>query len=240
MKSLLKISLFLFIALLSLPIYARAQAEPTASPSPSPNLEEVTENLKERLKNSVGNLEEINLVEEKLSLRGYIGTVTDIIQDTIVIADKSGKKNINVLTETTILRSPGNKEIDLDNVRLDDAIIAIGDPLSEDELDGKRLIVSEETFSPPEKLAGLATINKINRYSFDLTTSQGESLELFFTGKTAYKKPAKSLELADLAEGDEILFTAVKDKDDDWSATIVMQITPALPTSNPESTSPTE
>lgn len=222
MQKLPLISLFFALALVAAPL---AIAE-----------DEVTENLKERLKTAVSGAQ-VNEIVPTGQLKGYVGTVTDIIQNTIILEDKSGKKSVRVGDDSTLLRTPGSAEIKLESVRIDDSIIAIGDPLGEeeDEIDGKRIIVSENAFTPPAKLSGLGTVKAVNRYSFDLDVPDSdEDLELFYTGKTTYKTQDSTLEFEDIGEGDEILFTAVKDKDGDWSATIVMQIKPAPPSPSPE------
>lgn len=217
----------LVFALLLTPLLANPTQAQDASTPPTSNIDEVTENLRTRLKNSVASEQEINLIEEAARLRAYVGVVTDIVQDNIILEDKSGKKNVKILSDSTIIRSPGNKEIDLESVRIDDSIIAIGDPTAEDELDGKRLIVSEDKLSPPEKLSGLATITAVNRYSFTLQEpDKSEPLELYFTNQTLYKSPSERLDQDDIIEGSTILYTAVTDKDGDWSATNILQIRP--------------
>jgi len=194
--------------------------------------DQVTENLKERLKSAVSDVQ-VNQVEEATNRKGYIGTVTDIIQNTIILEDKEGKKSIKIDDDSTIIRNPGNSKIELTSVQIDDSIIAIGDLIEADELQGKRMIVSANSFSPPTKISGVGTISQLNRYSYSLTSKDSdEELELFFTNKTIYKSPSELLENTDLQEGDEILYTAIKDKDDDWSATIVMQLVPAPTESN--------
>lgn len=186
---------------------------------------EVTNNLKERLKEVVTGTEINEVSEPKLS--GYIGQVTDIIQNTIILEDKEGKKSVRVDDDSTILRSPGSKEIDLESVRIEDSIIAIGVPSADDEITGRRIIVSTTALTPPDKISGIATISSIDKYSFSLTVAgQEDPFKLFFTSSTVYKSPSTILDQEDLSVGDEILYTAARDKDDDWSATIVMQIKP--------------
>lgn len=222
MKNIPKISVFVLFTALLLNFGPATHAQDS---SESGSINEVTENLKTRLKETV---EGVNLEELASSPRAYVGVVRDIIKDTIVIEDKSGKKNIMVDDTTSIIRSPGNAEIELDSVRIEDYIIAMGYKAEEDELSGKRLIVSATPFSPPKKLSGLGTIESIDKYSFDINTADSEeNLELFFTKNTIYKSPESSLDFEDVSVGDQVLYTAIIDKDGDWSATIVMQIKPA-------------
>lgn len=222
MKNLPKIAPFLIFALiLSTQITFAQSPNPTESPSTEKN-DEVTENLKERLKSAMEDAD-INLVSGKTP-RAYFGQITDVIQDTIVLEDKSGKKNVSLSDDSTIIRTPGSKEIELDNIQIEDYLIAIGYLKDEDDLTATRLIVSSSDLTPPEKLTGIATIKTINRYSFTLTDKDGEELELFFTSKTIYKNKSEVLEQTNLLEGDRILYTAGLDSDDDWSATVVMQL----------------
>jgi len=203
----------------------------TSSLSPIFAQEDLTENLKERIKSAVTGTE--LQTPPPSTLVGYVGTITDVIQNSLVLSDKSGKKIIKLDDTTTLLRSPGNTAIELENVQVDDSIIAIGTPAGEDEIRGKRIIVSNLPITPPDKLGGYGLIEKVNRYSYTLTTLDSSPLELFFTSKTVYKSATEILEASDLAAGDSLLFTAVKDKDGDWSATVVMRLGTAASSSPP-------
>lgn len=224
MKSISKTIALSFIAFILLfPALVFAEE----SPLPSPIEEEITENLKSRLRNTINAIE---AEQNSPSLIGFVGTVKDIVKSTIVIEDKAGKKNIVTTDNTNIVRSPGNAEIKIDSVRIDDSIIAIG-PSKEDntEVFATRIIVSEKSFSPPEKLTGMGTITSIKRYSLVINTLKDPELEVFFTSKTIYKSPQSTLDLEDLNEGDQIIFTAGLDADDDWSASVIMRTKLAQP-----------
>lgn len=189
--------------------------------------EDVTENLKNRLKETLED-SSINQVSSP-PLLGLVGTVKDIVKNTIVVEDKSGKKNVVVPDDATILRTPGSSAIEIENVRIGDSIIAMGGASdNEQEIIGKRIIVSENTLTPPEKLTGIGIIKDIKRYSLILDTDNDPELEVFFTNKTLYKSPLSTLQLKDLTLGDKILFTAGLDKDEDWSASVVMRMQEAL------------
>ncbi len=216
-KSLISLS---FALLLVLTARSLVLAQ-SSTPSGTKNEEQVTENLKARLKQTVG----INEVGDTSQIRGYVGQVEDVIKNTLVVKDKDGKKNVAIGSDATIVRSPGNADIDIDSVRIDDYIIAMGYSKGDDELEGKRVIVSEKPFAPPEKLAGIGKVSSIDKYAFMITPRDGgDDIELFFTKSTSYKSSEGSLDFKDISPGDEVLFTAVRDQDNDWSATIVMRI----------------
>lgn len=208
--------------------WSLATSSPKADEPATPTGEtELTDNLKERLKDA------LNAPSNENGPRGFVGVVKDIVKSTIVIEGKDGKQNIVVEDATTLLRSPGNKAIKIQDIQIDDNIIAIGSPRESNELLGKRLIVSTKPFSPPAKLSGIGTITAKDKYSFTIKTTDTNELKLFFTKETEYKTAEKKLEPEDIGIGDQILFAAVKDRDSDWSATKVLRTIEALPSPSP-------
>jgi len=182
--------------------------------------QEVTESIKNRLQETISSIDES---EVSPLLRGFVGEVKDIVKDVIVIQDKTGKKSIVIGDDSSITRSPGSATIKLESVRIGDSILAIGKPLDNElELSALKVIVSENSFSPPEKLTSLGKVTDIGRYSFMIATPT-DTVEVFFTAKTVYKSPDSTIELEDIKVGDEVIFTAGRDKDGDWSATVIMQ-----------------
>lgn len=199
----------IYLAFNHLPLAIVTAASPSPSPSDSPSteLEDVTENLKKRLQDTLGNATPSS--SPALSLRSYVGTIRDVIKDTIVVEDKDGKKNVVVAEDATILRTPGNSTIKLEDVRIDDGIIAIGTPLGEDELTGRRLIVSIDPFTPINKVTGLGTINQLGKSILTLTSS-GQTVNLTVTAKSVIKSTESlSLDFSDLEVGDTVVYTAV-------------------------------
>jgi len=81
------------------PIFAASPSpSPTITPSPASD-KEVTDNLKKRLQESL----ELKETENTQKARAYIGTVKDVIKDTIIIEDKDGKKDIKLESDTIII-----------------------------------------------------------------------------------------------------------------------------------------
>jgi len=186
----------------------------------SAETDEVTDNLKRRLQESLTATDSGS--ESPLSLRGYIGVVKDIIDTTIILEDKDGKKDVRLAEDANILRSPGNATIKATNINIGDAIIAIGTPEKDDILTGRRLIVSSSAFAAPAKTSSLGVIAKITKSSLTLTIGDKDQI-VSINSKTVFKSPAGSIELSDLAVGDTIIYTATLD-DDTQTATIVMRI----------------
>lgn len=196
---------------------------PSPTPSPAPaTVDEVTENLKKRLVESLTDHPE----SPTTKLRAYVGVVKDVIGNTIVVQDKDGKKDIKISEDTTIVRSPGNTTVKADNIRIEDYLIAMGDPLDQDALAGTRLVVSATAIKPPAKESGIGTLTKIGGSSLTLKVGSEEHL-LAFTPKTSFKSTVATIELADLALGDTLVYTATLDKDGDATATNLMRIATA-------------
>lgn len=218
-KHLAAISLFVYLSLHLAQSTLAASPAPSPSLSPSPaSMSEVTENLKKRLQAS---LDPDNPVAAS-SLRGYVGIVKDVIGDAIIMDDKDGKRDVKIKDDTTIVRSPGNATIKAENIRLGDYIIAIGYPGESEILSGKRLILSADEFKPPAKAAGMGTITQIGKTTLAIKI-QDKVTTLTLTSKTLVKSPAASLELADLAVGDTIIYTATGPIDS-LTATVIMRI----------------
>ena len=202
------------------------------SPSPSPISEEtITENLKKRLQDT---LTSSGSATNPTAFRGFVGQVKDVIKDTVIIQDQAGKTNVVISDETTLLRSPGNNAIELEDIRLEDYVIAIGTTIGKDELAGIRLILSTTPLTSTNKTSGLSVITKVNKSS--LILANGTTLA--FSGKTIIKtNTSTSLVAADLLPGDTIIFTATIN-DDITTATVIMRIKSSIPPSPSLSPSP--
>lgn len=228
------VSLFSLISLLvfnslSRPIFAasatpspKTSSSPTPSPTPSPISEEqITENLKKRLQETIGETTEA----EELSYKSFVGVIRDVIKDTLVIEDKDGKKKIVIKEGASIVRSPGNKTIPVDSIRIEDNIISIGKLKESDELEAVRIIVSADPLSTTSKTSSLARITKISKSAITTTSiDSGSTKTINLTTKTALKSSlGESLELTDLNVGDSIIYTATIAKDT-LTATSLMRI----------------
>ena len=217
----------LFISLIALtlvitPVHAASTLpSPSLSPSPistSASDKEITDNLKKKI---AENLDKSKEVLTTSTARGYIGIVKDVIKDTVIIEDKDGKKDIKITKDTAILRSPGSTTIKSENIRIDDYIIAIGYPIDDETMTGKRLIVSADPIKAPDKSSAIGTISKIGKTSLTLKLADKDQT-VGITAKTIYKSSVGTIELSDLTIGDTVIYTATID-DPEVTATIVMR-----------------
>jgi len=194
---------------------------PSLSPIPSSIDSGVaTENLKKRLQES---LDLDNVSDFTSKAKAYIGIVKDVIKDTIIMEDKDGKKDIKLQEDTTIVRSPAGTAIKPENIRIDDYVIAIGYPGDVDVLLGKRLIVSADEIKPPSKVSALGTITKIGKNSITIKLEDKDQLVLTTT-KTIIKSAVGTIEFADLAIGDTLIYTATVGDKDNLTSTVIMRV----------------
>mgnify|MGYP006053702239 CR=1 FL=1 len=190
----------------------KISASPSISPTPSPISDEtVTENIKKRLQESLSG----DAQTQDVNYKSFVGVIRDVIKDTLVIEDKDGKKKIVIKDDASIVRSPGNKTIPVDSIRIDDYIISIGTLKESDELEAVRIIVSADPLTATSKTSALARITKISKNA--ITTSSvdtGVTKVINLTSKTALKSSlGESIEATDLSVGDSIIYTATLSKD---------------------------
>ena len=233
-----KKALFAATIALTIAILTPAPVSFAASPSPSPDgsasgsasINEITDNLRTRLQETIQNASD----SATATTVAYIGSVKDVVNDTIVMDTKDGRKNIAVGGDTTIVRTHGQRTIKIDNVQIGDSAIAIGTPSAEDELAGTRIVVSANPITPPAKTSGYGTIQGISRGVLTLfVPGQSDPVVVETDGNTVVKTPSDLLTLKDLALGDTIIYTADLDKNNNQTATIIMQIATPSPTPSP-------
>ena len=201
----------------------KASSSATASPTPSPISEEqITESLKKRLQETIG---ETNQTEAEQNYKSFVGVIRDVIKDTLIIEDKDGKKKIVIKEGASIVRSPGNKTIPTDSVRIEDNIISIGSLKESDELEAVRIIVSADPLTATSKVSALARITKISKTAITTTSIDSGSTKIInLNTKTSLKSSlGESLEVTDLNVGDSIIYTATLAKDT-LAATSLMRI----------------
>lgn len=202
-------------------IHAAPSPSPSPLPSPSPaSIDEVTANLKERLQNSLQNL---NGSTASPSATSYVGIVTDVVGGTVVISDKDGKKDIKLADNATILRTPGNAVIKPEDIRIDDSMIALGYSAGPNVLTGKRIIVNTIPFPAFKKISALGIIKNLTKSILTLTIGD-QTQVVGLTGKTIFKTPAGLLDAPSLSPGDTVIYTAVLDDSGAQTASVVMRI----------------
>lgn len=189
--------------------------------------EEITENLKQRLQDSLKSARQ-NLITTDNNANSpiaYVGTVLDIIQESAEIQTKDGIRYAKISEDTTIIRSPGNSEIDLDDIRIDDFIIAMGYQDNETSLNSRRVIVSQTLEPVLQKTSGTGVIMDITNSNITIQRPDGTQTELSLTKSTIVKSTTEVLDIENLEVDQSIIYTADID-DEDLDTTIIMIISP--------------
>lgn len=189
--------------------------------------EEITENLKQRLQDSLESARQ-NLIttdNNADSPIAYVGTVLDIVQESAEVQTKDGVRYAKMSEDTTIIRIPGNSVIDLDDIRIDDFIIAMGYQDNETSLNSKRVIVSQTLEPVLQKTSGTGIIVDISSSNITIQKPDGTQLELSLTKSTIVKSTVEVLDIDNLEVDQLIVYTADID-DEDLDATIIMIISP--------------
>ncbi len=205
---------FLFNSV-SLSVFAVSPQATSSSTTEDNTQTVVTDNLKKRLQETIKTAQE-NLITSSSKPLAFVGSVEDIIQQTIKIHTPQDTIKYATLDEnTTIIRSPANRSIKLNDIQLDDKIIAMGylktDEENSDTLIAKRIIVSQTLSFQLNKISGMARVKKINRYQLEIepidqTSDSPTNLKL--NSKTIIKDHDQILSLKDLESDQTIIYIA--------------------------------
>jgi len=224
-KLIITLSLIISLTLVATKIITAQDDDNTATDSVN---QEVTDNLKQRMQDSIKGITEetINEITEQQTTepRAFVGTVKDMIQETVTIATKDGIRYATPNTEeVTILRSPGNSEIDPEDIQIDDYIIAMGYLTSQDNLDAKRIIVSKELTTTLNKMSGFGVINDLSDDIISISHKDAVT-ELEVDSDTIFKSKTEVIDQDDLSKDMKILYTATTNSNNKITATIVMTL----------------
>jgi len=121
----------------------RALAQ-TPSPEPVEEEDEISPEIKEKVQ------ERIEAIKETGSRKAaYYGTLTDISNSTLTIESEKGERKIQTDEETELI-GENSQEIELEDLEIDDFIIALGFIETDGLLLGKRVTVLSEEPEPAE------------------------------------------------------------------------------------------
>ncbi len=204
-KLLFPLLVFIFVFSLS-PVLAQDS-------SPSATDQHITDNLKKRIQESLQTAKQ-NLITSPKPI-AYIGQIEDVIQHVIKIKTPQNEtKTVSISDQdTTIIRTPSNKQIKLNDVQLNDKIIAMG-YLKQEEgsdiqiLSAKRVIVSQTLSFDLPKITGYAKIKTKTASKLTLIKPDQSEITLSLSSTTVVKNQTEVLSLKDLAKDQTVIFTA--------------------------------
>lgn len=186
--------------------------------------EVITENLKQRLQDSLESARQ-NLITPSNPPTAYVGTVLDIVQESAEVQTKDGIRYAKMSDKTTIIRRPGNIAIDLDDIRINDFIIAMGYQDNDTSINSKRVIVSQTIEPQLQKTSGSGTITQLTILEVTIEAQNGSLTTISITNSTIIKSTTDILNLENLEIGQVVVYTADIDEGE-LEATIIMIISP--------------
>lgn len=182
MKKIISLSLIIFCLLLA-PM-ALAQ-----TPTPTPG-EEEEEEISPEIKEKVQ--ERIEAIQESgLRKAAYFGTITDVSNSTLTIDSVKGERKIQTDEETDFIGEKG-VAIELEDLEIDDFVIALGYLETDGLLQGKRISVLSEEPEPAEpreavygKVADISSEEEVISLS---SLKEEITYEIDVTSKTTIEK----------------------------------------------------
>jgi hypothetical protein len=183
--------------------------------------EEVIESLQERLKRAAE--EKSEEAEEILSSptkTAVVGKLTDIANETLTIETREEAEELVASNEdTTFVR--GGKTVKLQDIQIDDFVIAMGYRNGNEVLEAKRVVATTKPQDRPQRTILLATVAEINIKNKTLTVTDTKPVELGGTDTYTIIVPKSSdFDFDELEENTKLIITALPDKNDEFSLTL--------------------
>ncbi|MBU0619030.1 hypothetical protein KKD62_02215 [Patescibacteria group bacterium] len=232
-----KISIFLLLfTLCSLLFTPFIQAQ---SPTPEAS-DEVKEKIKERLEENVDeDVDKVkSLVDDQTSQlvkRGFPGKLKNITTDTLLIEIADEVKQASFSEETVFVKSPGNNQLNPEDLAVGDFIIAMGFLNDTGVLESKRVVVTTEPKPAPARQLLWGKVKEIDNQTIvfndhEITLASSKNLKI---------KGIEEPEIEDINLEDKIYVIVTLDEDGEIDK--VNQVL-VIPTKNglTDETEPTE
>ncbi len=192
LKSLILLSIFIILTS-TLPV----SAQDSATSSGTEDSNSIREKVQQKIE------------EAKNKRKAYLGSITDIVEETIQSKSPSGEiQQISATSDSTVFVKVGktNQTIKFEDVAIGDFIIAMGLVNGEGVLTAQRVLITTEPEAPSRQtLKG--NIVGIESKTLTLSTNDGE-FELLFP------KRWKGPEISELEDGFEVITVAEDDEGD--------------------------
>ncbi len=182
-----------------------APASPSATIAPTGPEEKKVQEMRQIVK-------DISEIKEKIEKKGYVGKILEITDSTLTITNFRGKQRVRII-EGTVIVGANKKEIPMKDLALEDKIIALGEPDTNDTLDAKRItVVALPKAVPAKRLIFYGKIKQANSKTTTLTLASIKSIEKTLemkidkTANLIDQKDTKiNLKFADFSEGQKII-----------------------------------
>ncbi len=214
------LSIVLFISQLH-PFIAHAQqqvVESTPATTSSPiDPDSIKDNIKERIKQVVESSSPTALGITNSEPKGWVGSVESIANETLTITSETTSRLVSFSPNVVIIKD--EEEVDLEDIAIEDSIIAMGIVDENDILEAKRILVLEEapTKSTKKTLIGTVVETDLIEDSIFLNTSQSlEPIEVFVTRSSIINQDisqSEEIDIVDLNPQDQVLVIYQPDSD---------------------------
>lgn len=215
----------LAIALLSLTFITALSVSPSFSQDQAADLPESTdsshidpkavkENIQERIKQAVSSTSPDSLGITDATILGWVGIIDSITNQTITLST-SGLSRLVAATDTTTIIADG-VEADLEDLEINNPLIAIGTIDENDILNAKRLVTIDELPQKSTKHSLLASVDELDLDEATMSAtpvSQSPAVALSITSDTTLTQgdDRQDLDLDQLQAGDQLLIIYQQD-----------------------------
>lgn len=200
--------------------------------SPSAILEEqVKEKIQERLEQVANqDLEKIKgVIEKKMGkIYAYSGLIKEVKDAALKIETSFGSKEVKVASQAAILKvSPGKakSEVKLEDLEVDDFVIAIGPMDSNQVITGKRLIITDTAPASQKRKLLFGKVTEIDGQKITFKNSQQQSITVDSKTKLKINGLEKPV-VEDIQIGDLIRVIVTLDKSDKIDEIKVVMVIP--------------
>ncbi len=205
--------------------FAKNLVQSTTSAAPETSTDSVREKVQQKVEQALQNP------------KSYIGTVTDIAEQTIQVKTGAGEiKQISFDSELTdvIKTSPSSHEIKITDIAIGDFIVAMGFTNGNEVLSAKRILVTD-AIKPFSLYINVVKVDKSNPRDFEATEISGAKVLTVVPGDslTIYSvKNSKQTQIkfVDIMDGDTVIVIGTKAEDTIEARTIFDVIQAPSPT----------
>lgn len=204
------------IGLIGLIGHLLVPASQAQTPSPTPVSDEAVEDIRQAVREEVQKrLEETGLGEK----RAVVGTLTDIVNTTLVLATRAGEVNVSVASEAAILRTSlrGRQEIDFEDLELEEYAIVMGYLDEKGELSARRIVVADRP-EPRDRFSVFGQVTTAEDGDLTLRHPQtGQAWTVVTSAKTSITTrlagKREEIDFEAIKQGDSLVVIGRPDKD---------------------------
>ena len=233
-----KTSLLIFAIILSLNFLSLTATGIKADEATSASDTTLTNKIKSRLQETAE--EGLDSIKDELEQKAtqpkkkaYIGTIASITADQIELKYKQAAYSIHCSDTTVFEQSPGKTQLDIDDLEIDDFVIAMGFVTQDEPLDAHRVLIISSPQTPPVRQLISGRIEEIDdsRITVDsktITISSKTNLQI---------KEVEDATIEDLELDDYLFAIVILDEDGDINSTTSVLVMPGK--NNPAAMTPT-